>query len=198
MALVTRRRTWPVPVVGAALSAVLSSGVTAVWLRSREPETFAQRGSFDVAPEQRAVAALLVAPGGAYVAASAGEPVAAVAGLTALGFTRGWSRSWRTPKDNRVDVVVLEFATERGAVDYARGIGRTARLLVKPQPFTVTGVPGSSGLTDTVRDRDGHYARVVVLYRGTRAALLVFTDDVSMPGAEVVALARRQYAALAT
>ena len=149
-----------------------------------------------VTPEQRDLAALLVAPGTPYAAADRGAPVPAAEGLTSLGFVRGWRRTWRTPSAESVDMVLLEFDSPDGALGYARGIGGAARLLVKPTPFTVDGVPGGSGLADTVKDRGGHYAQVVVLHRGVRAALLLFESAASSPGPEVAALAQRQYDAL--
>ena len=192
---------WLAPLVGAALSAVLSSGATAAYLRAREPDVVAVRGDLQTTPEQRHLAALLVAPGEPYRAVSDGSAVDAAAlnadGLTALGFTRGWTRTWRAPDKQRVDAFVLEFGDESGARSYARGIGGAARLLVKPEPFAIPEVPGSSGLADTVKDRDGHYAQLVVMQRGTRAVLLVFATDTAAPGPVVLGVARRQWAALA-
>jgi hypothetical protein len=190
------RRSAAVPVLAAMVSALLSSGVTAVFLRHREPETVAQRPPLAVTPEQRDLAAMLVDPGAPYVPANAGEPVDAAEGLTALGFTRGWRRTWRTPSSETVDAVLLEFASGDGALGYARGIGRAAQLLPKPRPFVVEGVPGGSGLADTVRDSGGHFAQVVVLHRGVRAVLLLFASATSSPGPAVAALAQRQYEAL--
>lgn len=187
-----------VPVLAALISALLSSGLTTVWLRTRDADTVAVRPPFQVAPEYRAIAALLVAPGPPYVPVDAGTPVQVVAGLTALGFTRGWQQSWRAATREHVDGVVLEFRDDTGATGYASGIGRAASLLAKPRPFTVAGVPGSSGLADTVRDKDGFYAYVVVMHRGARAALLFFTAASPDPAYVVAALAQREYAALGT
>jgi len=141
---------------------------------------------------------LLLDPGAPFKAGSAGQPVAAVEGLRRLGFTRGWTRSWATPANEHLDAVVLEFANESGARDYARGAGHAAALLVKPRAFTVTGVPGSSGLASTAKDRTGRYAQVVVLTRGARAVLLVLDALAAPPSRTLLALARREYAALAT
>jgi hypothetical protein len=193
---VADRRPLLVPVLACAISALLSSGLTAVVLRHREPGTVAQRPPLTVTPEQRDLATLLVTPGPPYVAVNAGEVVPPSQGLTTLGLTRGWRRQFRTPSADRIDVIVLEFASASGARGYAQGIGRAAQLLVKPRPFTVSGVPGGSALADTVRDRDGKYAQVVVMHRGVRAALLVFAVSSATPGPEVAALAQRQYAAL--
>lgn len=192
---------WLRTAVAAALSAVLSSGVTAAYLRATMPDVLAVDGAFTMTTEQRHLAAVLVAPGEPYRAASAGAPVDAQQlgseGLAALGYRRGWTRTWRAPQEQRVDAFVLEFADESGARGYAQGIGRVARLLTKPEPFTVTGVPGSSGLADQAKDREGNYAQVVVMHRGARAVLLVFATKDAEPGAEVVGLAQRQWAALA-
>jgi hypothetical protein len=191
---------WLTTAVTAALSAVLSSGVTAAYLRANEPDVVAVSPPPVVTPEQRSLASILVAPAAPYRAVDGGAPVDAKAlgadGLESLGFRRGWSRTWRTGGKDRVDSFVLEFAGESGARSYAQGIGRVARLLVKPEPFTVTGVPGSSGLADTVKDRDGNYAQVVVMHSGPRAVLLVFANDSALPGADVLTLAQRQWAAL--
>lgn len=185
-----------VPVLAAAISALLSSGLTAVFVRVREPDVVAQRPPFLVTPEQRDLATLLVAPGPPYVTAEPGESVPAADSLTALGFLRGWRRTWRTASAESVDTVLLEFATADGALGYARGIGRAATLLVRPKPFAVDGVPGGSGLADTVKDSGGHYAQVVVLHRGVRAALLLFESAAPDPGPGVADLAQRQYDAL--
>lgn len=190
----------PPAAVAMALSAVLSSGVTAAYLRATQPDVVAVRAPLVVTPEQRVLASMLVAPGAPYRPIDNGAAVDAAAldadGLAALGFRRGWSRTWRTPEKERVDSFVLEFASDAGARSYAQGIGRVARLLVRPEPFTVTGVPGGSGLADTVKDREGHYAQVVVMHRGARAVLLVFANDSARPGADVLTLAQRQWAAL--
>jgi hypothetical protein len=194
---------WALPVVACALTGTLSSGVTALVLRERMPDVFAARAPFQTAAEQRDLAALLVDPGPPFRADSVGAPVDVTAlrgsttGLQSLGFRRGWVRTWRTSSD-RVDAFVLEFAAESGAAGYAGGIGRAANLLIKPVPFVVEGVPGASGLADTVKDRSGHYAQLVVLHRGPRAVLLVFTNAVQVPPPTVLDLARRQYDALAS
>lgn len=189
------------PFVGAALAAVLSSGLTAAYLRATAPDTLAVRGDLILTPEQRHLAALLVAPSEPYRPVSGGAEVDAAAlgadGLTSLGFRRGWTRAWTAPDERRIDAFLLEFGDEGGALSYARGIGRATRLLVDPRPFAVPGVPGGSGLVDTVRDRDGHYAQVVAMSRGRRAALLVWATTTATPDAEVVAWAQRQWAALA-
>lgn len=195
------RRPWAVPVLAAAIAGVLSSGVTAAYLLSTRPDTVALPGDLLTAPEYRHVAALLVAPAEPFRPVSVGAPVDPEAlraeGLASLGFRRGWTRAWRGPGGERVDSFVLEFGDPGGAAAYARGVGRAARLLERPRPFTVPGVPGSSGLADTVRDREGRYAQLVALHRGRWAALLVFATDDADPGAEVVGLAQRQWAALA-
>ncbi|HVF05329.1 MAG TPA: hypothetical protein VNA20_10840 [Frankiaceae bacterium] len=195
------RRSWVVPVLGALIAAVLSSGVTAAYFLSTMPDTVALPGDLLVTPEYRHVAALLVAPAEPFRPVSAGAPVDRKAlgaeRLAALGFRRGWMRTWRAPGAERVDSFVLEFGDEPGAAAYARGIGRAARLLERPRPFTVTGVPGSSGLADTVRDREGKYAQLVALHRGRWAVLLVFATNAADPGTEVLGLAQRQWAALA-
>lgn len=191
---------WLATAVTAALSAVLSSGITAAYLRADEPDVIAVNPPLVVTPEQRTLASILVAPAAPYRPVGDGAAVDAKAlgadGLTSLGFRRGWSRTWRTADKDRVDSFVLEFAAESGARSYAQGIGRIAQLLVEPEPFTVTGVPGSSGLADTVKDRDGQYAQVVVMQRGARAVLLVFANDSAKPGSDVLSLAQRQWAAL--
>ena len=186
---------WAVPVVGAALSAVLSSAVTVLVLHATAPELFAIDAPLATTPERRHLAELIVAPGAPYVAVSAGREVPGD-GLAGLGFRRGWTRTWRAPTRERVESYVLEFADARGASGYTRGAGRAAGLLLKPVPFVVTGVPDCIGLADTVKDRSGFYAQVVVMHRGPRAALLVLSDSSASPGAEVLALARRQYDAL--
>lgn len=188
------------PLVGAALAAVLSSGLTAAYLRATMPETVAIDPDPDVADEQRHLAALLVALSAPFAAVSAGGPVDAQAlraqGLEALGFTRGWTRTWRAPDERKVDSFVLEFADAGGARSYAQGIGRVATLLVEPRAFAVEGVPGASGLADEVADSDGHHTQVVVLARGKRAVLLVVAAASAAPDPAVVDLARRQYEAL--
>jgi hypothetical protein len=188
---------WAVPVVAAALTGVLSSGVTAVYLRSTEPETVAIDVPREVTPEQRHLAALLVAPAAPYTLTGPGKPVdtnVLGGGLDALGFVRGWTQSWRTPDKQTVDSFVLEFADPAGADAYARGIGNAATLLTRPRPFSVTGVPGGSGLLDTVADKDGNYAGLVVMRDGVRAVLLVLATK--SPGAGALDLAQRQWAAL--
>jgi hypothetical protein len=195
-------RPWVVPALTAAVAAVLSSGVTAVYLHETAPELFAAHAPLDVAPELRDLAGLLVAPERPYYALDDGKPVdlasqgASAAGLASLGFRRGWTRAWGARK-NRVDTFVMEFSSPTGAAAYARGIGRAAKLLLKPAPFAVAGLPDASGLRDTVKDRDGRYAQVIVMFRGQRTALLVFSDETSQPPAELLALAQRQYDALA-
>lgn len=190
----------PTPFVGAALAAVLSSGLTAAYLRATLPDVVAVDPRPEVVPEQRHLAALLVAPGEPFVAVSAGAPVDAKAlasqGLEALGFTRGWTRTWRAPDERKLDAFLLEFADPSGALGYARGAGRVASLLVEPQAFAVDGVPGGSGLADRVADANGHHTQVVILARGSRAVLLVAAVPAAAPDPALVALAQRQYAAL--
>jgi hypothetical protein len=192
-----------VPFVGAALAAVLSSGLTAVYLHARYPDVVSVRTPPQVAPDLVHLAALLVDPGAPFRPVDGGRPVDLAAagasrdGLVSLGFTRGWSRSWVT-SDARVDAFVFEFSSGNGAAGYAGGIGRAARLLIKPEPFAVPGVPGASGLADTVRDRNGRYAQLVVLHRDTRAVLLVLSDRTPARGTTLADLARRQYDALGT
>jgi hypothetical protein len=194
---VTRPRV--VGVLAALIAALLSSGLTVVYLHATAPELFAADAPLETAPELRDLAALLVPPDG-LAATGPGRTMAVngnpESGLAALGFTRGWSRAWAAT-DRRVDAYVLEFRDESGALAYARGAGRAARLLIKPVPFTVPDVPGATGLADTVRDRSGRYAQVVVLHRGRRAVLLVFSDRAPMPGTAVYAQVKRQYDALA-
>jgi hypothetical protein len=195
-------RPWAVPVLSAAVSAVLSSGLTAAYVRATLPDVIATRVPFTTVKEHADVAALLVAPGPPYRPLSGGEPVdlaaqgASVEVLASIGYTRGWTRAWSGAGGERVDAYVLEFSGESGATAYARGIGRAATLLIKPVPFSVSGVPDGSGLADTVRDKSGRYAQVVALHRGRWAALLVFSAKERTPQASVVALAQRQYAAL--
>jgi hypothetical protein len=188
---------WSVPVLACALTGVLSSGVTAVVMRAREPHGMLVAGELLTTPEQRDLVTLLVAPGPSFRAESPGSPVDAhtTTGLASLGFRRGWVRTWRSGGD-RVDSFVLEFEQPTGAEGYAGGIGRAATMLIKPVPFTVAGVPGASGLADTMKDRSGHYAQVVVLHRGARAVLLVFTNDSPTPPPTVADLARREWDAL--
>jgi hypothetical protein len=194
------RRTWPVPVIGAAISAVLSSGLTAAYLRSTFPDVLAVDGELQLTPEQRHLAALLVAPGEPFVPDGAGKPVdgsvSGFEGLAALGFTRGWTRTWTAPDEQRVDAFLLEFADAAGARSYAGGLGQAGTLLARPRPFTVAGVPGGSGLADEVPDRAGHYTQLVVLTDGPRAVLVVFASRSAAPGATILDLAQRQYAAL--
>ncbi|HEU0131128.1 MAG TPA: hypothetical protein VFQ85_09080 [Mycobacteriales bacterium] len=194
-----------VPVLSALIAATLSSGATAAYLRATQPEVLSVRTPFQTTPEQRHLALLLVAPGAPYAPAGRGSPVDVAAlgrgqsaeGMATLGFRRGWAQAWTSPRKERVDAFLLEFADATGATGYARGIGHAASLLIKPEPFVVPGVPEASGLADTVRDRNGMYAQVVVLHRGARAVLLVFTDASARPPAAAVTLAQRQYAALA-
>lgn len=192
---------WAVPVLACALTGTLSSGVTALVVRERFPEVFAANAPFATAEEQRDLAALLVDPGPPFHADSVGAPVdvtalrGSTAGLQSLGFRRGWVRTWRS-SGGRLDAFVLEFTAATGATGYASGIGRAANLLINPVPFAVDGVPGASGLADTVKDRSGHYAQLVVLHRGARAVLLVFTNGAPAPPPTVLDLARRQYDAL--
>ena len=184
---------WAVPALAAALSAVLSSGLTAAFLRVREPESFAISPPVELTVEQRALVDLLVDPGSRFVAASVGAAVPATDSLRTLGYVRGWSRTFHAGRQ-QLDAFVLEFAGESGAEGYARGIGGAARLLASPEPFAV-GVPGASGLVDTVKANDGRFLHLVALHRGSRAALLVFRDE-SRSGADLLALAQRQYDAL--
>lgn len=189
-----------VTAVSVALSAVLSSGLTAAYLRSERPDIVSVDDELQVTPEQRHLAALLVAPGKPYQGVASlpvGPEQLGDDGLAALGFVRGWNESWRAPDAQRVDAFMLEFDAERGARSYTQGIGRAARLLVRPEPFTVAGVPGSSGLADTVSDRDGHYLQVVAMHRGPRAVLLIFTTKRREPANVVADVAQRQWAALA-
>jgi hypothetical protein len=73
----------PPAAVAVALSAVLSSGLTAAYLRSTMPETAALDGDPVVAPEVRHLAALLAPPGGGFrptrsgVVAAPGQPATA-------------------------------------------------------------------------------------------------------------------------
>jgi len=184
---------WAVPGIAVALSAVLSSGATAAFLRSREPDVIAVRVPLQVSEEQRALVDLLVDPGARFVAASEGVPVQPTADLTTLGYVRGWTRTFNAGRQ-QLDAFVLEFATDEGALGYARGIGRATRLLSKPEPFAID-VPGASGLADTVKSADGRYLRLVSLSRGPHAALLVFRDE-DTSAADLLALAQRQYDAL--
>lgn len=185
---------WAVTAVAAALSAVLSSGVTAVFLRLREPETLAISPPVELTVEQRALVELLVDPGARFVPAGVGAAVPTSASLRDLGYVRGWTRTFHAGRQ-QLDAVVLEFALENGAESYARGIAGATPLLSKPEPFAV-GVPGASGVVDTVRANDGRYLHLVALHRGARAAVLVFKDE-SRSGADLLALAQRQYDALA-
>lgn len=191
---------WLVPVVAAALTGVLSSGVTALYLRSTMPDVLAIDPDKQITPEQRHLAALLVAPAAPFTAAGEGKPVddATLQNADVLGFQRGWTRTWQAPGRQRVEAFVLEFGDANGALTYARGLGRAAPLLTRPEPFTVTGVPGSSGLTDTVADKDGNYTAIVVVNEGRRVALLVFATRSATPGSAIVDLARRQWMALRT
>ncbi|HEX8001803.1 MAG TPA: hypothetical protein VF519_03820 [Mycobacteriales bacterium] len=189
-----RAPSWAVPAVAAALSGVLCSGVTAAFLRSRMPETVAIEGPVQLSVEQRALVELLVDPGPRFVAESVGVAVPASAGLRDLGYRRGWTRRFAAGRQ-QLDAFVLEFASDGGALGYARGIGGATRLLAAPEPFALPGVPGASGLVDTVPSTDGRYVHLVALARGPRAALLVFRDT-SRNGADLLALARRQYDAL--
>jgi hypothetical protein len=185
---------WAVPGIAVALSAVLSSGATAAFLRSREPDVVAVRAPLQISEEQRALVDLLVDPGPRFVAASAGVPVETTGDLTKLGYVRGWSRTFNAGRQ-QLDAIVLEFATEEGALGYAHGIGGATRLLAKPEPFALDGIPGASGLVDTEKAADGRYLRLVSLYRGAHAALLVFRDE-DDSAADLLALAQRQYDAL--
>ena len=188
---------WVVPVIGAALSGVLSSGLTAAYLRSTEkPETVAVDVPRDITPEQRHLAALLIAPAAPFTGTGPGKPVdtTTLAGLSTLGFVRGWTQKWRTPDKQTVDAFVLEFAEPAGADSYARGLGNAATLLTRPRAFSVTGVPGAGGVLDTVADKDGNFASLVVMRKGVRAVLLVLATR--SPAAGALELAQRQWAAL--
>ena len=186
---------WAVTAVAVALSGVLSSGMTAAFLRSREDGVVAIQGPLQLTVEQRALVDMLVDPGTRFRPASLGASLEPTANLTALGYQRGWTRRFDAGRQ-QLDAFVLEFADEKGAAGYARGIGGAARLLAKPEPFAVTGVPGASGLVDTVKADDGRYLHLVALHRGPRAALLVFRDE-KTAAADLLALAQRQYDALA-
>jgi len=189
-------RPWTVPALACAVSATLSSGLTAAVVRARQPDTFALRGGYQTTAEQRALVALLAEPGAPFQATSAGAPVDGKAfGLTSLGFRRGWVRTWRSPTA-RIDAYVLEFDKATAATGYASGIGRVASKLIEPVPFTVEGVPSASALADTKKDASGHYAQVVVLHRGRRAVLLVFSDADATPSPALHDLVRRQFDAL--
>ncbi len=190
-------KSWTVTALACAVSATLSSGVTAAIVRARQPDTFALRGGYQTTAEQRALVALLADPGAPFRADSAGAPVDGKAlGLTSLGFRRGWVRTWRSP-NARIDAYVLEFDKPTGASGYAAGLGRVAGRLIEPVPFVVDGVPGASGLADAKKDATGRYAQVVALHRGRRAVLLVFSDTDATPSGALHALVRRQYDALA-
>lgn len=191
------RRAWAVPVIGAALTGVLSSGVTALYLRSTFPDVLAIEGDQQLTSEQRHLAALLVAPAKPFAIAGPGKPVDARVlgeGLDALEFQRGWTQTWRTPDKQKVDAFALEFRDETGARSYARGIGNSATLLTQPRPFEVPDVPGSIAIVDAVPDRDGNYAALAVLHQGSRAVFLVFATK--QPGAGVADLVQRQWRAL--
>jgi hypothetical protein len=183
-------------VVGAALSGVLCSGVTAAAIRLSEPEVYSIRPPLELTVEQRTLVELLADPGAGFRAASNGAALPASENLTALGYLRGWTRRFDAGR-TQLDAFVLEFATESGARAYAGGIGGATRLLADPAPFAVSGVPGANGLTDTRRTSDGRYLHLVALHRGARAALLVLRDEASVPGPDLLALAKRQYDALA-
>ena len=189
-----------IPVIGAAIVAVLSSGLTTVYLHARYPDLVAVRGPITVEPDRAHLAALLVDPGPPFTPVSGGTQVTAAdagasrQGLLSLGFSRGWTQAW-TATGARLDAYVFEFLNEAGAAGYASGIGRVSTLLIEPHAFVVTGVPGASGLADTVRDRDGRYAQLVVFNRGVIAVLYVLSSDSAAP--VLGELARKQYAALA-
>lgn len=187
--------------VAVALSGVLSSGLTAAYLRATAPDTLALRGDLLLTPEQRHLAALLAEPAAPFAAAGAGRAVDATAlgadGLASLGFRRGWTRTWQAPSGERLDAFVLEFADARGAAAYGGNAGRAARLLARPVPFAVAGLPAATGLADRVADADGRYLQLVALHRGPWAALLVLATAEREPGATIVGLAQRQWARLA-
>lgn len=185
---------WTVPALAAALSAILSSGLTAAFLRSRVPETVAIHPPVEMTVEQRALVDLLVDPGPRYTAASIGAAVPASGDLGSLGYVRGWTRTF-TAGRQQLEAFVLEFGSEAGAAGYARGIGGATRLMSAPRPFSVS-VPGANGVADTVAAADGRYLQLVSLHRGPRAALLVFRDESASPGGDLLALAQRQYDAL--
>ena len=189
-------RPWVVPALAAALTGVLSSGVTAVIVRSQIPDVFAIRGPLELTQEQRHLVELLVDPGERFVPTSVGAPVRPSRSLTSLGYVRGWSRTFHAGRQ-QLDAIVLEFAAADGAVGYARGIGGAAQLLAKPEPFALPDIPGASGLVDTVKADDGRYVHLVSLHRGPRAALLVFRDEAPGASGDLLALAMRQYDALA-
>jgi hypothetical protein len=196
----TRTPRWAVPVIGALVAAVLSSGLTAVYLHGRFPEIFPLATPPVVAPEQVHLAELLVEPGPPFRPVSSGTPFQsgqAAQRFAALGLTRGWTRTWDAP-DARLDAYLLEFADARGAAGYAGGIGRVAGAFLKPAAFRVPGVPGASGLADTVADRGGRYAQAVAFARANRAVLLTLSTTDATPGGLLVEIAQREYAALAT
>ena len=183
--------------VAVALSGVLSSGLTAAYLRATEPETTAIDGDMHVTPEQRHLAAMLVAPGLPFTRGSGGEPLTATdLGTTPLGFQSGWQEAFRSRDEQQVTTFLLRFDGPAAARSYAQGAGRIAAAMTSPEPFLVSGVPGASGLADTTKDSDGHYLQAVVLHRGTHAALLLFTTEQARPGSLVADLAQRQWAAL--
>ena len=182
--------------VGAALSGVLCSGVTAAAIRLAEPDVISIRPPLELTVEQRALVELLADPGAGYRAASLGSALPASENLTRLGYVRGWTRRFDAGR-TQLDAFVLEFATESGARAYAGNLGRATRMLADPVPFAVSGVPGASGLTDTRRASDGRYLHLVALYRGSRAALLLVRRVEPAPGPDLLALAQRQYDVLA-
>jgi hypothetical protein len=190
-----------ITLVAAALSAVLSSGLTAAYLRSTMPATVPVNGAPLVTPETRPLATRLAEPAAPYRPRSAGGPldITTIDRTTTppAGFVRAWQRSWAST-DEQVTTFLVEFAGEAQARSYAQGgTGRLAVLFDSPVPFVIDGVPGASGVSDTEPDADGHFGQAVVIHRDRFTALLVFVTNAARPGNVVADLSRRQWAALA-
>ena len=68
------------------------------------------------------------------------------------GFLHGYQRSWTTPDQRDLVVVIYHFRTAEGAAAYAARSIATATATGKPPPaaFAVAGVPAATGLTATV------------------------------------------------
>lgn len=183
-----------VPLVAAALSAVLSSGLTAAYLRSTMPDTVPVEGAPVVTPETRPLASRLAEPAAPYRATSPGSTL----DLGSVeGFARGWQRVWARG-DEQLTSYVMEFGGTAQARSYAQGgTGRLAARFTSPEPFLIEGMPGVSGLSDTVRDSNGHYLHAVVMHRERFVALLLLVSDAARPGNVVGDVVHRQWDLLA-
>ena len=113
------------------------------------------------------------------------------------GFQVGYQRLFVTgSKDREVIVFIYRFATHAGAAAYeARGHAEMAAdKSIKPQSFTVTGIPGAHGLHATTSD--GTDVHVVSYVKGVYAVQIVTTakDAAADIAPSAADLATEQYA----